>query len=856
MRFPYLTPSQIQARLLAIAVGFVLILSLTLTFSPAAREQTPDVAYRLNHWAGVLLWLAMVILAHWQIKKHLPDADPYLLPIASLLSGWGMVSIWRLTGEFGLRQSLWILVCYLFLIAALRRSEILDFLKKYKYIWLTSGLLLTALTFLLGINPGGYGPRLWLGCCGIYLQPSEPLKLLLIVYLAAYFAGKIPVTGRIWPLLLPTMLLTGLALAILVIQRDLGTASIFVFLYAAMVYHASAKRRILLLSALLLVGLGLVGYYFIEIIQYRLVTWFNPWLDPSGRSYQVIQSLLAVANGGLVGRGIGMGSPGVVPVAHSDFIFSAIAEETGLAGALALLALVGLLVTRSYLIALSAENHFERLLAAGLGAYLGAQSIVIIGGNLRLLPLTGVTLPFVSYGGSSLLTSFMALLLLLQISNGREQQDPAPLLRPAPYLLMPSLLGLGLFSLALAAGWWGFIRADDLLARYDNPRRTIADRFVARGALLDRRNALLSYSENSSGFYSRIYSYPNLSSIIGYTHSIYGQAGLEAQLDSYLRGQSGYPARQVWLQRLLTGYPPPGLDVRLSLDLTLQTRADQLFDGSKGAVVLLNAETGEVLVMASQPTFDANLLDEIGADLLAAPGSPLLNRATQGNYPAGTSLAPFLLAETYQQGLELPPFPASLLVEQDERLIRCTLRGEGAPDWVNALPAGCPRPLLTLGGALGDRLAEMAGKIGLQYTSGEAELLAIGQNARITPLAMAQAAASLGNDGLVPAAQLPLAVNIPGTGWVILPPQGQPRSAFSAEAANRAALALRAGENPYWESMGRFESRANPIIWYLGGTLPDWQGTPLAIVVALEADDPALAREIGRGLLEYAILGP
>lgn len=854
MRFPYLTPSQIQARLLTIAVGFVLVLSLTLTLSPVAREQTWDVTYRLNHWGGVSLWLVGVILTHWQVKKHLPDADPYLLPVASLLSGWGMLSIWRLTGEFGLRQSLWILICYAFLMVVLRRSEILDFLRKYKYIWLTSGLFLTALTFLLGTNPGGYGPRLWLGCCGVYLQPSEPLKLLLIVYLAAYFASRMPATGRILALLLPTMFLTGLALAILIIQRDLGTASIFVFLYAAMVYHASAKRRILLVSALLLAVLGLVGYYFVDIIQYRLVTWFNPWLDPSGRSYQVIQSLLAVANGGLVGRGIGMGSPGVVPVAHSDFIFSAIAEETGLAGGLVVLALVGILVTRCYAIALNAESHFERLLAAGLGAYLGIQSIVIIGGNLRLLPLTGVTLPFVSYGGSSLLTSFMALLLLLQISNGREQQDPVPLLRPAPYLLMPALLGLGLFVLALVAGWWGFVRAEDLLARYDNPRRAIADRFVPRGALLDRRNALISYSVRDSGFYKRVYSYENLSSVIGYTHNVYGQAGLEAQLDPYLRGEIGYPARQVWLQRLLTGYPPPGLDVRLSIDLALQARADQLLAGNKGAIVLLNAKTGEVLVMASQPTFDANLLDEIGAGLLSAPNSPLLNRATQGIYPVGTSLTPFLLAEIYEQDTGLPDFPPSLLVEQDGLLIRCTLRDEQPPDWANALPAGCPRPLLTLGDALGNRLVELASKIGVQYTpGGQDELLAIGQNARITPLGMAQAAASLGNNGILPTAQLPLAVNIPGTGWVILPPQGGPRPAFSAQAASQAALALQVDGRPYWESMGRFESRANPILWYLGGTLPDWQGTPLAVVVALEADNPALAREIGRGLLEFAV---
>lgn len=854
MRFLYLTPAQIQSRLLAIAAGFIVVLGLSLTISPAAREQTWEVAYRLNHWIGAAIWLVMVILAHWQVKKYLPDADPYLLPVASLLTGWGMLSIWRLTNQFGLRQALWIFVCFAALLVGLRRGEILEFLRKYKYIWLTSGLLLTTLTFLFGINPVGYGPRLWLGCCGVYLQPSEPLKLLLVVYLAAYFAGRMPISGRILPLLLPTLLLTGIALAILVVQRDLGTASLFVFLYAAMVFHASAKRRILFVSSLIMFGLGLAGYFSIEIIQYRLVSWFNPWLDPSGRSYQIIQSLLAVANGGFLGRGIGMGAPGVVPVAHSDFIFSAITEETGLMGSLALLALIGVLVTRCYAIALRAESHFERLLAAGLGAYLGAQSILIIGGNLRLLPLTGVTLPFVSYGGSSLLTSFLALLLLLQISNGKEH-NPAPLVRPAPYLLMPALFSVGLLSLALISGWWGLVRADDLLARYDNPRRTIADLYVPRGSLLDRRNIPLSYSEKDEGFYQRIYSYPGLSSVIGYTHGVYGQAGLEAQLDSYLRGESGYPARQIWLQRLLTGYPPPGLDVRLSIDLSLQEKADQLLGTGKGAIVLLNAQTGEILAMASHPTFDANQLDQIGGDLLAAPDAPLLNRASQGMYPVGTSLAPFLLAEIYDAGRGLPAFPPSLMIEREERLMRCTLRNEQAPDWDNALPAGCPRPILALAKVLEDKVVGLAKKLGLQYEPEDIDSLALGQTARATPQTMALAAAALGNDGIIPAPQLPLAVNIPGTGWVILAAQGESRLAFSAQAANEAASRLQVGESPYWESMGRFESQANPLIWFLGGTLPDWPGTPLAIAVVLEADDPPWAREIGRGLLEFAI-GP
>ncbi len=855
MQNNYLTPAQIQGRLLTLAALFILTLGITLSIAPAVREQTWDANYRLNHWIGILAWLMLVYGAHWYTSKHLPEADPYLLPIASLLVGWGMLSIWRLTNTFGIRQAAWIAIGFILLMIFLRRALILDFLRRYKYIWLTSGLLLTALTFILGANPMGFGPRLWLGCCGIYLQPSEPLKLLLVVYLAAYFAGKMPFSKRIFPLILPTLFLFGLALSILIIQRDLGTASLFVALYAVMVYLASEKRRILLISATLLIGFGLAGYYFIDLIQYRLTAWIDPWQDPSGRSYQVIQSLLAIANGGLFGRGMGLGAPGLVPVAHSDFIFTAIAEETGIIGSMALFLLIGVFVCRSFLVALKAESHFERLLAAGLGAYIGIQSIVIIGGNLRLLPLTGVTLPFVSYGGSSLLTSFMALLLLLQISN-KNEQDPAPLKNSQPYLIVPALISLGLIALTLVNGWWSLLRSEDLLTRYDNPRRAIADLFVPRGSLLDRRNQPINQTEGSPGSYRRIYAYPDLSSITGYTHNAYGQAGLEAQLDPYLRGLQGYPYRQIWWQRLLRGTPPPGLDVRLSIDLELQQQADELLKSQKGAVVLLNASTGEVLVMASHPTFDANLLDEIGPALQTDSNAPLLNRANQGQYAPGTSLSPFLLAEFFENNQNLPESPPALLYQYNDRLIRCTQRTEQPPTWQNVAQAGCPNPLIGLGKALGPQTTiDLMKKLGLAFNDSQFESLTLGQSQTITPLNMARLAAAISNQGVAPPALLALAVNTPAQGWVNLPPQTQPQTIFSASASAQAAQLLQVSQKSYWESMGQFESDSGFLVWYLGGTPPNWQGAPLAIAVIIEANQAELAQKTGRAILESAI-GP
>ena len=481
----HLSRSQIQSRLLILAGIFLFLYSLILTLAPAARARTWAVQYHWSHWLGFGAWLVTFLIAHIQTTRRIPEADPYLLPLASLLVGWGILTIYRLVPAFGYRQSLWLLVCGAIFLVGLRLSTELRFLRRYKYVWLTGGLLLTALTLFFGTDPGGGYEKAWLGCCGVYFQPSEPLKLLLIIYLAAYLADRLPLSLRPLPLLAPTVVILGMALLLLAVQRDLGTASIFIFLYTIILFIATGKKRILLFSLLGLAAAGLAGYFLFDVVRLRVDAWINPWLDPSGRSFQIVQSLMAVASGGTTGRGPGLGSPGLVPVAISDFIFVAIAEETGLAGSMALLAIIGFFAARGLRTAVRAPDRFRRILAAGLTAYLGAQSILIIGGNIRLLPLTGVTLPFVSYGGSSLLTSFLALLLLLFISS-QPDDEPAPLAAPQPYLILAGLIGLGLCALAVTNAWWTVWRGPDILQRTDNARRAIADRYVKRGSLLDR----------------------------------------------------------------------------------------------------------------------------------------------------------------------------------------------------------------------------------------------------------------------------------------------------------------------------------------------------------------------------------
>ena len=314
----------------------------------------------------------------------------------------------------------------LLLVALVPRS--LRWLRRYRYSWLFAGLALLSTTLVLGVNPSGVGARLWLGAFGVYFQPSELLKLLLVVFLASYLEERrealVEVEARIgrWRIphpafLGPLLLMWGFSIVVLMWQRDLGAALLFFGVFLAMLYAATGQSGYVLVGLLLLAGAAAVGYRLFDHVALRVDAWWNPWSEASGRSFQIVQSLLAFASGGMLGQGLGQGLPTAIPVVHTDFVFAAIGEEYGLAGALAVVLLLALLISRAFHIALQARRPFDQLLATGIGALFGLQSLVIMLGTLKIIPLTGVTLPFVSYGGSSLLTSMIMIGLLLHISG-------------------------------------------------------------------------------------------------------------------------------------------------------------------------------------------------------------------------------------------------------------------------------------------------------------------------------------------------------------------------------------------------------------------------------------------------------
>jgi len=884
----------------------MLVYALILTVSTSVRERSWEVEYTWIHWIGVLVWMTAFYLAHITTKNQYPYRDPYLIPISALLSGWGLMAVYRLYPTLGTRQSVWLLLAVVVFITGLRVRLNLNYLRRYKYIWLTAVLALTALTFLLGTNPLGYGPRMWLGCCGIYFQPSEPLKLLLVVYLAAYFADQYPYlkanhsshhsvnkkttsntyqnkpyqrkpAAPLLPLLAPTLVIMGLTLALLVVQRDLGTVLILFFVYTAILYVTTGQKKILIFTFLSLVLAFAAGYFLFDVVRLRLEGWINPWSDPSGSTYQIVQSLMAIANGGIIGRGPGLGHPGLVPIAHSDFIFSAITEESGLLGAVGLLVLLAIFCTRGLSIAIKTSNPFRSFLAAGITVLFAAQGFVIIAGNIRLLPLTGITLPFVSYGGSSLIITFISLLFLLIISVPSESKSNIPL-PTKPYLHLGALIFIGLGVTSLVVGWWTIYRSPNLISRTDNPRRSISDRSVQRGSIIDRNNQPINITSGPAGDLLRTTQYPNLSNIVGYTDPTYGQTGLEASMDGYLRGWSGNPGLTVWWNHLLYGQPPPGWDIRLSISLELQAIADELMGDSKGGLVLLNGLTGEILAMSSQPAFDSNYLNDTWEALIEDKDSALFNRAAQGGYQPGASLGAFLLAESSSAGkISTADTRTQQTREMDYELdgyrLNCA-QDPGSDTWGSVISAGCPAPAADLGSQLGlDGVRAAFQDLGFNSapilrleTSGSPqneninspEEAALGSGLQISPLQLALAGAALSSPGVRPSAQIVSAVKSPQGDWQILPALDEPVQVFSPDTAKEIANALAVDGLPIWQIVATSppppgETEAQAGTWYLAGTLPDIEGTPLVLALLIEENNPVLAKEIGQNVLSGAL---
>lgn len=410
---------------------------------------------------GLLVYLGALLGVHLLLVLAGRRLDQVLLPAAAMLGGIGLLLMQRLPQDLvvqamgplvlglGRLQLAWLLIALGVITAFALAMRGDAWLRTYKYTWAAAGIGLLLLTFVLGSDVNG--ARLSLSIGPVSGQPSELLKVILVVFLAGYLSENRALLAeestRIGPLRLPPLpylapmvAMWAIALGIVVVQRDLGAALLFFAVFLGLLYIATGRPSYVVGGLLLFAAGSFVLYHLFAHVQARVDNWLDPWRDPTGSGFQVVQALYAFGRGGLLGVGLGAGLPTIgghlpVPAVHTDYPLAALGEELGLVGLLAILGLYLVVVTRGLRIAAATRDSFRALLAAGLALVIGVQAFIIAAGNLKLIPLTGITLPFISYGGSSLLANALVVGMLLALSDRGPEPPPPPRTRRGPRFL-------------------------------------------------------------------------------------------------------------------------------------------------------------------------------------------------------------------------------------------------------------------------------------------------------------------------------------------------------------------------------------------------------------------------------------
>jgi cell division protein FtsW (lipid II flippase) len=389
-------------------------------------------------------FIVLYLTAHLIARRTVPNADPYLLPMAGFLTAIGLTEIYRLGPDDAFKQGLWIVVgIVLFAVALIGLRRDYRVVESYKYLFGLGAIALLFLPRLPGLGTTVNGARLWVHVGGLQFQPGELAKISLVVFLAAYLREKREVLaqGRLKDLG-PLILIWGATMLVLVETNDMGSGILYFGIFLSMLYIATARLSYVVAGVVLFAAGGYVAEREVSHIGERVTVWLHPWtthkvfcplngtyaLRQDCQSYQIVKSLYSIANGGWLGSGLGKGTftttdgKALIPYINTDFIYSALAQELGLIGASALLLVFMLFVARGMKTALQVDDGFSKLLAAGLTFGFALQTFIIVGGVLRIIPLTGITLPFVSYGGSSVVANFLVLAGLLLVSDRANSQ--------------------------------------------------------------------------------------------------------------------------------------------------------------------------------------------------------------------------------------------------------------------------------------------------------------------------------------------------------------------------------------------------------------------------------------------------
>ena len=650
-----MTRRNLELALLCIAAPLVILL-----FAMIALGEGSSLSWE-NLGVPVGIFIAFLI-AHLAIRKLAPGADPALLPLSFALSGIGIAFVTRLAPELAMRQVMWLffgVVCMLLVLIFLKN---LDRIANYKYTLMIIGFLLLLSPLLPVVGQEIYGSRIWLNIAGISFQPGEIAKILIVLFLAGYLAQNREMlsifTHRIGPFkipdlatLVPLLVMWVISLLIVIFEKDLGSALVVFFVFITMLYVATGKKTYLIIGFVLIAIGGVAAFLLFDHVQIRVDTWLDPFKDATGDGYQLVQAIFSIADGGLFGVGIGNGMSDQIPIVESDFIFAAIAEETGLLGAAGLLLLYLCFAIRGLVTAARAKSDVSSFIAVGLTASIILQAFIIIGGVTRLIPLTGLTLPFVSQGGSSLLASFIAIGFLLRCGDqstglGTEMISGTGTLSSESVLgrvslgkrLTKTMIAFSVLFALLVANLTLImvVQANDYKNMPSNNHTLAREARTERGTISTYDNVVLAQSVlQDDGTYERVYPSGTLAAhVVGYASEAYGTAGIEASYNDTLKGQRNY-ASWVDVVNAATDAGTPGNDVKLTINSTIQQAAEQALDGFNGACVVIDPETGAVLALASSPSYNASDIESILSS--GSDSSALYNRATQALYSPGST---------------------------------------------------------------------------------------------------------------------------------------------------------------------------------------------------------------------------
>lgn len=637
--------------------------------------------------------------AHIGVRIFAPGADPAILPVVFTLSGIGITFVTRLQPDASLGQVIFLFLGVALMVGTLAVVKNLEVIKRYKYVLGVAGIILLVLPMFIGTEI--YGSKLWIKIGGFQFQPGEFAKVLIVLFLAGYLAenrellsiSNRTVLGIKFPrlrLLYPLFIVWGVCLLVVAFERDLGSALLFYTIFLIMLYVATGRVSYVIIG-LALLAVGAFGMYQImSHVQVRVAIWLDPFSDAQNLGYQIVQSLFSLADGGLAGIGIGKGMADIIPVVASDMIFAAIGEEMGLLGGSAVLLLFMLFAVRGLTTAARAKSDLAAFSAAGLTAAISFQAFTIVGGATKLIPLTGVTLPFMSQGGSSLLASFVIVGLLLRAGDeatGRSTEiantstDLATagyrttvrgshMRRPALDTPESGLLGrvalanrltrtVFLFTALFAVligniTYIQVIKASEYQDMPSNNHTINKARFIKRGSIITSDGLTLAESiQQADGTYARSYPNGNLAAhVVGYYSQQYGTMGIENTQNDTLTGSKDYSSWQNALNSL-AGISEPGNSVQLTIDSRIQRAAEQALAGRVGAIVALDPRSGAVLAWASAPTFDnTNIQAAIeAANASGGADTSMYDRATLALYTPGSTFKVLTLASALENGL-------------------------------------------------------------------------------------------------------------------------------------------------------------------------------------------------------------